>query len=66
VARDVAWADETPFVRHALRFLGLPRVDVRVTVHPSRTNPDRKALAAALEADCRSALTAAADPSPGR
>ena len=56
VAQHVSWADDTPFGGHVLRLLRLRRIDVRVTIHPPRTGTDRKALAAALEADCRSAL----------
>ncbi|MCE9638140.1 MAG: 1-acyl-sn-glycerol-3-phosphate acyltransferase [Planctomycetes bacterium] len=66
VAREVAWADETPFGAHVLRLLGLKRIDVRVTIHPPRVGGDRKVLAAALERDCRSAASTLSDPSPGR
>lgn len=56
VARDVSWAGDDSFASHALRFLRLRRIAARVTFHPPRTGADRKALAAALEADCRSGL----------
>lgn len=56
VARTVAWADDTPFGAHVRRLLRLRRIDVRVTFHTPRRGTDRKALAAALESDCRTAL----------
>jgi 1-acyl-sn-glycerol-3-phosphate acyltransferase len=73
VATHVAWADDTPIAAHAMRFLRIRRTEVRVVVHRPRTGPDRKALAAALEADVARALgvpsstaAAAAVPSPAR
>lgn len=56
VARDVAWADDTPFGAHAFRLLGLRRIEARVVFGPVRSGPDRKALAALLEQDCAAAL----------
>jgi hypothetical protein len=56
VARDVAWADDTPFGAHAFRLLGLRRIDARVAFGPVRVGRDRKALAAVLERDCAAAL----------
>lgn len=64
VARDVAWADDTPFGTHAMRLLGLDGADAHVAVGAPRTGPDRKALAAALEDDVRALATSV--PSPGR
>ena len=58
VAGTVAWADETPFAKHVMRVLRLRTIAVRVTFHAPRTGTDRKALAAALEADCRRGLSA--------
>lgn len=69
VARDVAWVDDTPFGTHAFRLAGLRGPDVSVRVGAPRTGSDRKALAAALEADVRAMLAAptpASDPSPAR
>lgn len=56
VARDVSWHDETPFTSHVFGVLRLRRIDVDLTFHAPRTGDDRKALAAALESDCRGGL----------
>ncbi|MCG3135014.1 MAG: hypothetical protein HMLKMBBP_02507 [Planctomycetes bacterium] len=68
-ARDVAWADDTPFGSHAWRLLGIRAVHASVRIGPPRTGGDRKAMARQLESDCRALLavgSATADPSPAR
>ena len=52
----VAWHDSSPFGAHARRLFQLGRIEATLRVMPARHGDDRKALAAALEADVRAAL----------
>ena len=56
---EVAWVGEATFFGHLIRFLGLPFVQARVTMHPLlrlSEDQDRKALTKAAESTIRAKL----------
>lgn len=63
-ARDVAWADDTPFTSHAWNLLGVRTVTATMRVGAPRTGGDRKAMARDLGAAVADLLTSV--PTPGR